>query len=350
VATRKRTLRVAVAAAAAAGVAVLALLPTQAGARAVDAKRVANSDAPQLAGYQLAWKDDFNGAAGKGVEPGKWIYDTGTGYGCAQCPDQWGTAEIESMSTSTENVSFDGQGNLLITPVRHSDGSWTSGRIETRKEDFTAGDGGLLRVQASIELPQVGSGPGAAGIWPAFWMLGAPFRDNAHTGWPGVGEIDVMENVNGRGTVFSTLHCGDLNEPNAAKPWLLGPCGEFDGIGGTTDVPAASLQGSFHTYTVELDRRVQPNQLRYSFDGGAPFFVINADQVPAQTWTDAVNHGFFIILNVAVGGSFPWAECRFFPHDGGCNTPNADYPQVVTPDTISGKPMKVAYVAVYNKK
>ena len=34
---------------------------------------------------------------------------------------------------------------------------------------------------------------------------------------------------------------------------------------------------------------------------------------------------------------------------GGCSgfTP---YPQVVTPDTVSGKPMKVAYVAVYNKK
>src|SRR5205823_2644494 len=73
-----------------------------------------NHDAPLLPGYQLTWKDDFNGAAGKPVEPGKWIYDTGTGYGCVGCPNEWGTFEIESMTDSTENVSFDGQGNLLI--------------------------------------------------------------------------------------------------------------------------------------------------------------------------------------------------------------------------------------------
>src|SRR5690242_5327164 len=66
------------------------------------------NDAPVLPGYQLTWKDDFNGAAGKPVEPGKWIYDTGTGYGCVGCPNQWGTFEIESMSDSSENVSFDG--------------------------------------------------------------------------------------------------------------------------------------------------------------------------------------------------------------------------------------------------
>jgi hypothetical protein len=342
-------MRLAVAGATTATIAVLALAPGQAGARSTSQARSAGSDAPQLAGYKLDWKDDFNGGAGKSVEPGKWLYDLGHGYGCAQCPDQWGTFEVESMTDSTQNVSFDGQGNLLITPVRQTDGSWTSGRIETRKSDFAAPVGGVLRVQASIELPQVGTGPEAAGIWPAFWMLGEPFRANGHVGWPGIGEIDIMENVNGRGTVFSTLHCGDLNEPNAAKPWLLGPCGEFDGIGGSTDVAASSLQGSFHTYAMELDRSVQPNELRYYFDG-ANFFTIHADQVPAQTWTDAVDHGFFIILNVAVGGSFPWAECRFFPHPGGCSTPNADFPQVVTPATMSGKPMKVAYVAVYNRK
>jgi hypothetical protein len=55
----------------------------------------AGRDAPLIPGYTLTWKDDFNGAAGKPLEPGKWIYDTGTGYGCVGCPSQWGTAEIE---------------------------------------------------------------------------------------------------------------------------------------------------------------------------------------------------------------------------------------------------------------
>jgi beta-glucanase (GH16 family) len=296
----------------------------------------AGSDVPHIPGYQLVWKDDFNGAAGKRVEPGKWIYDTGTGYGCVGCPDQWGTFEIETMTNSRRNVSFDGRGNLLITPVRHADGSWTSGRIETRKTNFTAGHHGVLRVQASIQLPRTGVGPEAAGYWPAFWMLGNAFRGN-YLNWPGIGEIDIMENVNGRPTAFSTLHCGDP---------AGGPCNETSGIGRTIDY--TTLQDSFHTYAVELDKSVEPNQLRFYLDD-ANYGTIYADQVPADVWANATDHGFFIILDVAVGGAFPWAECNLFPHAGGCSG-STPFPQVVTPDTVSAKPMKVAYVAVYNRK
>jgi beta-glucanase (GH16 family) len=310
---------------------LLALLPAAAAAR------VGHSDgaAPHPAGWQLVWKDDFNGAAGKGVEPGKWIYDTGTGYGCAGCPSQWGTFEIESMTASTQNVSLDGRGDLLITPVREPDGSWTSGRIETRKTSFTAGTNGILRVQASIRLPQTGVGPAAAGYWPAFWMLGDAFRGD-YLNWPSIGEIDIMENVNGRPTDFSTLHCG---VPSG------GPCNETSGIGRTTN--DSTLQDGFHTYAMELDKSVQPNQLRFYLDG-VDFGTISADSVPADVWSAATDHGFFVILDVAIGGAFPWAECNFFPHPGGCSgfTP---FPEVVTPATASGRPMEVAYVAVYTK-
>jgi hypothetical protein len=78
------------------------------------------------------------------------------------------------------------------------------------------------------------------------------------------------------------------------------------------------------------------------------FFTILSTQVPAETWRNATDHGFFVILNVAIGGAFPWAECTFFPHAGGCNTPGAPFPQVNTSNAVSGVPMKVAYVAVYN--
>ena len=293
-------------------------------------------DTPQApAGFTLTWKDDFNGAAGKPVEPGKWLYDTGTGYGCAGCPPNWGTFEVETMTDSTQNVSFDGHGDLLITPVRDDAGNWTSGRIETRKTDFSAGDHGVLRVQAAIRLPQTGVGPQAAGYWPAFWMLGAPFRGD-YLNWPSIGEIDVMENVNGRPTAFSTLHCG---VPSG------GPCNETNGLGGAID--DGTLQDGFHTYAMELDKSVAPNQLRFYLDG-FNFFTIRADEVPADTWAAATDHGFFIILDLAVGGAFPWAECNFFPHAGGCSG-STPFPQVVTPETVSGVPMTVAYVAVYNK-
>ena len=48
------------------------------------------------------------------------------------------------------------------------------------------------------------------------------------------------------------------------------------------------------------------------------------------------------------GGAFPWAEWNFFPHVGGCSG-STPFPQMVTPATVSGKSMKIAYVAVYNR-
>ena len=101
-------------------------------------------------------------------------------------PSNWGTGEVESMSTSTANVSQDGAGHLAITPL-HVGGvpaaGWTSGRIETEKS-FSAPPGGILAVEASIQQPGV-TGPSAAGYWPAFWMIGAPFRGN-YNNWPGI--------------------------------------------------------------------------------------------------------------------------------------------------------------------
>jgi beta-glucanase (GH16 family) len=318
--------------------AALALLAALPGAASAGTARAGSffDVPPPPAGFGLRWADDFIGLPGWPVNPFLWQYDTGTGYGCSGCPPQWGTFEIETMTRSTRNVSLDGHGNLLITPVRDAAGNWTSGRIETRDTGFTAGDHGILRVQASIQLPQTGVGPEAAGYWPAFWMLGAPFRGN-FLNWPGIGEIDIMENINGRPTAFSTLHCG---VPSG------GPCNETSGIGGTTE--NATLQDGFHTYAMELDKSVQPNQLRFYLDG-TNFFTINASQVPSDVWANATDHGFFVILDVAMGGAFPWAECNFFPHAGGCSG-STPFPQVVTPDTVSGKPMKVAYVAVYEKK
>src|SRR5256885_3035297 len=101
-------------------------------------------------GFTLTWSDDFKGNMWSRVDSSNWLYDLGTGYGCAGCPSQWGTFEIESMTDSPKNVKLDGEGHLLLTPIRDAAGNWTSGRIETRRTDFTAGDHGVLRVQADI--------------------------------------------------------------------------------------------------------------------------------------------------------------------------------------------------------
>ncbi|GGS84129.1 glycoside hydrolase family 16 protein [Streptomyces cinerochromogenes] len=287
-----------------------------AAALATAATAPADASAPTPpSGWTQVFVDDFNGAAGSGVNTANWQYDTGTSYpgGAAN----WGTGEVETMTSSTSNVSLDGNGNLLITPRRDSAGRWTSGRIETTRTDFQPPAGGKLRVQARIQMPNV-TGAAAKGYWPAFWMLGAPFRGN-YWNWPSIGELDIMENVQGLNTDWATMHCG--TNPG-------GPCNETSGIGNSTSCTGTTCQAGFHTYAMEWDRSTSPEEIRFSLDG-VTFHTVRANQVDATTWANATNHGYFVILNVAMGGGFPDA------FGGGPDS-----------GTEPGHPMAVDYVQV----
>lgn len=267
------------------------------------------------AGWTQVFVDDFDGPAGTGVNTSNWQYATGTSYPGG--PANWGTGEVETMTNSTNNVALDGNGNLRITPRRDAAGKWTSGRIETNRTDFQPPSGGKLRVEGRIQMPNV-TGVAAEGYWPAFWMLGAPFRGN-YQNWPSIGELDIMENVQGLNRVWSTMHCG--TNPG-------GPCNESTGIGNSTACPNTTCQSGFHTYSMEWDRSVSPEAIRFYVDG-SNYHTVTANQVDATTWANATNHGFFIILNVAMGGGFPDA------FGGGLDG-----------DTQPGHPMVVDYVQV----
>jgi hypothetical protein len=149
--------------------------------------------------------------------------------------------------------------------------------------------------------------------------LGAAARPVGATNWPSIGEWDVMEDINGRSSVFGTLHCG-------VAPG--GPCNEFTGLG-SGEHACPGCQTGFHTYAVEYDRSTSPEQLRWYLDG-AQYFSVSSSQMDATTWNNATHHGMFIILNVAMGGAFPAA------FGGG-----------PTAATQSGVPMLIDYVAVY---
>jgi len=275
---------------------------------------LSNVSTARAATWTQTWSDEFNGSAGTGVSSANWLYDTGTSYpgGAAN----WGTGESETMSSSTSNVYQDGSGHLAIKPIRSSSGAWTSGRIETQLTNFAAPAGGQMAVEASIQMPNV-TGTGAQGYWPAFWMLGTAFRGN-YNNWPGIGEIDAMENVNGTNVEYGTLHCG-INPG--------GPCNETTGLGGNKACSSTTCQAAFHTYRVEVDRSTSPEVIRWYLDG-VQFWQVYSNNagMDATTWANAVDHGFFIILNVAMGGSWPGSA---------------------TSSTTSGIPMLVDYVRVY---
>ncbi|WP_203703178.1 carbohydrate-binding protein [Asanoa iriomotensis] len=282
----------------------------------------ANASVPATpSGWTLAWSDDFNGSANTLPSSSNWIIDTGTSYPGG--PANWGTGEIQSYTNSTSNVSLDGSGNLRITPIRNGSGQWTSARIETQRSNFKAPSGGVLRIEGRIQMPNV-TGAQAAGYWPAFWALGAPFRGN-YWNWPGIGEFDIMENVNGINSVWGVLHCG-------VAPG--GPCNEFNGIGASRACPGSSCQSAFHTYRFEWDASVSPQQLRWYVDG-ALYHTVTQSQIGEPHWTNMTSHaGYFILLNVAMGGAFPNGVA-------GSATPTAS--------TVSGRPMLVDYVAVWTR-
>jgi beta-glucanase (GH16 family) len=262
--------------------------------------------------WAIIWSDEFN--ENGSIKTSNWICDTGTGYPGG--PSNWGTGEIESYSCGEENI-FQSGGYLNIRAIHTGSdplAGWTSSRIETARTDFQPSPDGVMAVEARIRLPDVTPENGQ-GYWPAFWMLGAPFRGN-YLNWPSIGEIDIMENINGLDQWWGALHCG--TNPG-------GPCNEPSGLSASASGIEPSPQEAFHTYRVEFDKSAAPQQIRWYVDG-VQRHSIHSDQVNGATWSEATNHGFFILLNLAIGGG--WA-----------GNP--------TGDTISNGTMLVDYVRVY---
>ncbi len=255
----------------------------------------------------LSWTtqfaDEFNGSGA--LNGANWLYTTGTAYPGG--PPNYGTGEIETNTNSTANVNQTG-GHLAIIPLC----CWTSGRVETQRTDFAAPVGGAMAVEASIQQPNV-SGAAAQGYWPAFWLLGEGARIDRWS-WPSIGEIDILEDINGQSLVFGTLHCG-------ITPG--GPCNETTGIGSGPHA-CPGCQTGYHTYRIEYDRSVSPEVVRWYLDG-QQYHSANSSQVDATTWNNALHHGFHIILNLAMGGGWP-------------GNPTAS--------TASGVPLNIDYVHV----
>ncbi len=223
--------------------------------------------------WTLVWSDEFSGTPGTSVNQNNWNIEVTSN------PDN---GELQAYVSSTNNIYLTQEpGNpsnsLLVLKAIKTGGSpaYTSGRITTQgKKVWTYG-----KVEMRAKLPY------GQGIWPAFWMLGANYPT---AGWPGCGEIDIMENVGyAPNTIYGTLH----------GPGYSGG----GGIGAPFDYSGGYVN-NWHTYGIEWE----PGIMRWYFDGQL-FQLRTADDV---TLTGAglpwvFNHDFFIILNLAVGGDWP---------------------------------------------
>ncbi|KAH8881173.1 concanavalin A-like lectin/glucanase, partial [Thozetella sp. PMI_491] len=241
---------------------------------------------------KILFQDDFSKQQ-PGLLPSqsKWTIDTGVGY-----PGNdwgWGNQEQESYTAYTDNLVVTANGTLRITP-RHVRSYWYSARIETNAaNDFSCPAGGKIRVEASLML---GDAPASQqqGIWPAFWMIGTAFRGNWNN-WPGVGEIDLMETVNGQGQVYHNVHCGVYPD---------GPCNEPNGRGATVTF----TRGVFHTVSVDIDRTSadwQSQSLTFRIDGVQTLQLPGSTFQTQDVWESLAATPKMILLNVAVGGNWP---------------------------------------------
>jgi beta-glucanase (GH16 family) len=119
------------------------------------------------------------------------------------------------------------------------------------------------------------------------------------------------------------LHCGKA--PG-------GPCKEFGGLLANRRCPGSPCQGNWHVYTIEVDRSCKPEKLTWSVDGIC-YHTITEDDIGEETWAQAVHHGHFLLLNVAIGGAFP---------NGNRNSTTP------IPATVPGVPLYADWIAVYN--
>lgn len=263
-----------------------------AGHAVVDAVEVDYEKAATAA--STLFNDDFNGTTGTTPATSKWGYALG-GNG-------WGNNELQTYTNRASNASVDGAGNLDIT---------------ARHETFTGGDG-ITRDYTSARLTtantfsfQYGTAvarmrvPAGQGLFPAFWALGT---NRSTVGWPLCGEMDIMEN---HGNELNTVHA------TAVAALQLDPTTKW--TSSTSTDAAAPLSADFHTYGLVWG----PGAMAMTLDGRTYFSLAATDIPTTMLWN--FNHPFFLLLDLAVGGTAPGSPDATTPFPA---TMSVDYVRV----------------------
>ena len=222
----------------------------------------------------LIWQDNFDGTE---LNTKYWNYE-------AHEPG-WVNAEWQSYPSQKENEKTgniyvkDGKLVIQAKKTKNDDGtySYTSGRVNTQnKVDTKYG-----RFEARIKMPK------GKGFLPAFWMM--PTDENLYGQWPKCGEIDITEVLGDKpDTAHSTLHFG---EPHKQKQ-------------GTYTLEKGDFNQDCHVYACEWE----PGEMRFYIDNKL-FYTENNWFTKKEGFDEVAypapyDQPFYIILNLAVGGSW----------------------------------------------
>lgn len=233
-------------------------------------------DEDKVEDWKLVWSDEFDAPK---INENIWSFEIGNGHD--KGIPGWGNAELEYY---TKENAFIENGNLVIEARKEKKSDkygsydYTSARmISQGKFNIKYG-----KVEIRAKLPK------GKGIWPALWMLG---EDINTKGWPGCGEIDIMEYLgHDTRTVYGTAH----------GPGYSGASGigmSYKLLEGEKD-----FSEDFHIFSIEWDE----DEIEWYVDGKL-YHVLSKDEVEDRAGSGSwvFDHEFFFIMNVAVGGYWP---------------------------------------------
>jgi beta-glucanase (GH16 family) len=237
--------------------------------------------APNTPSGTLVWSDEFSNSTGSNAQPDPqvWGYDTGnSGFGNNELETycSWNSSTAPcSTANPSEYVGTDGY--LHIVAQQPSTGAYTSARMKT--QGLFSFQYGRLEVRALV--------PEAQGLWPAAWLLG---NSIATVNWPACGEQDVLERVNAAGNP-------DWNAGSVHGTGFVGTA-----LGNRFSFPSGQTAAQWHTYTMTWS----PGNVQYSIDNQAyaTFTPASLSGLSGAVWPFD-SGGNFIILNLAIGGSWP---------------------------------------------
>ncbi len=226
--------------------------------------------------WQLAWSDEFDY---EGLpDPTKWGYEEGflrnheaqfyTVGRRENARVEHGMLIIEARKEHWDNPHYK-EGATGESESRPS-AEYTSASLNTlHKESVLFG-----RLEMRAKLPS------GKGVWPAFWTLG---ENIGAVGWPGCGEIDIMEFVgHDPNSIYGTVHWDDHGKPRSS--------------GGNQRVEHPD--GGFHVYAVNWD----PARIEFFVDGKRYHSV---DVSVGNTRPDnPFRQSQYLLLNLAMGGAW----------------------------------------------
>ena len=188
------------------------------------------------------------------------------------CRVENGCLVIETRKENYPNAAYK-QGSAKWDQKEQT-AHYTSASINTKgKRSWKYG---RIEVRAKV--------PGGLGIWPAFWMLG---YDKGKAGWPGCGEIDIMEFLGRDSTkIYGTVHYVDT----AGK---FRDRGEAPVVGHPSD--------GFHIYAIGWDDK----RITFYYDS-LKYFVFDFKKTEHNPGT-VFQKDFYLLLNMALGHEGSWA-------------------------------------------